>query len=67
MKENYLQHDFIEQIERFKVQLLSDSLSTNSKLKKWCGFAVFRDVFIVQVDPAMTIKNDILCSPNRKY
>ena len=55
MKENDFQHPFIEQIERFKVQFFTDILSTNSKLPK-CGFAVFCDVFIVQVDIAMMMK-----------
>ena len=62
MKENDLQHYFIEQIERFKVQLLSDILSSNSELKQ-CGVAVFCDVFIVQVDIAMTIKKRYIVQP----
>ena len=40
MKESYFQHSFIEQSEHFKVGK--------------CGIAVFRDMFIAQVDIAMT-------------
>ena len=42
-------------IECFKVQFLTDILASNSKLPK-CGIAVFCDMFIAQVDIAMTIK-----------
>ena len=55
MKESYFQHSFIEQIEHFKVLFFADILSTNSKLSK-CSIAVFRNMFIAQVDSAMTIK-----------
>ena len=57
MKESYF-HSFIEQIEHFKA-LFFDILSTNSKLGK-CGVAVFPNMFIAQVDIAMTIKKQYI-------
>ena len=53
---------FIEQIERFKVQVCTDILSSNSKLPR-CGIAVFCDMFIAQVDIAMTIKEQYIVQP----
>ena len=57
MQESYFQHIFIDQIE------LNTKSTTRKRLtvielhfKEQCNIAVFRNVFIAQVDVAMTIK-----------
>ena len=62
MKGSYFQHSFIEEIEHFKVLFFADILSTKSKLCK-CGIAVVHDVFIAQIDIAMTIKKRYIVQP----